>query len=306
MNTAICISFATPYITSITRDESFVHSPMPLDGALAYAVYWQYLTDDGARELAPTDGRISDDLLARVIDPHLDKILAKTTVGEIMGDGKVGSDIYVMSSGFPMREGKTYFKIGARYVHHPTGEQLSVEYDTQPIRRRVDQSRLAVLGIDPITMTGKIPSDGIDNSRGGLKAIDNRISAWAVFDYVWYAEVKDNAQSLLDELLGILRVQGMGKKRSVGFGKIVDYRILKRADWPAGMKFDEDAVHRVFLKHAAQSVLMRPLSYRAVAQSTHPVALTNLMIEYGCGSMPPYWNSREVVVREGTTFNFQT
>jgi hypothetical protein len=279
---------------------------MPLDGALAYAAYWQHLADDGARELAPTDGKLGDDLLNRVIYPHLDRILAKTNVGEIMGDGKVGSDIYVMSSGFPMRQGNTYFKIGARYLHPPTGEQLTVEYDVQPIRRRVDPSRLAVLGIDPITLTGKIPSDGIDNSRGGLKAIDNRITAWAVFDYVWYADVRQNAEPLLHELLGILRVQGMGKKRSVGFGKIVDYRILKRTDWPAGMEFDEDAVHRVFLKYAGQSILMRPLSYRAVTQSSRPVALTNLMIEYGCGSMPPYWNSREVVVREGTTFNFQT
>ncbi len=167
-------------------------------------------------------------------------------------------------------------------------------------RRRVIPSRLTMLDIAPITITGIVPSEGIDTSRGGLKGIDNRITTWAVFDYVWYAQVKDEQR--LRELLDVLRFQGMGKKRSAGFGKVIEYRVLKREHWNAGWKFEQD--HRVFLKHHGQSVLMRPLPYRAITQSAQKVALTNLMIEYSCGSKPPYWNSREVIVREGTTFNF--
>ena len=302
MNTAIWISFATPYISSITRDESFVHSPMPLDGALAYAAYWRYAMESDLRDVAPTDGKIGDDLLARVIYPELDKIFEKITVGEILGDPKVTDDVYLVSSGFPMRDNRVYFKIGARYLDWQTGEQLKFEYDVQPIRRRVIPSRLTMLDITPITITGKTPNEGIDTSRGGLKAIDNRITTWAIFDYVWYAEVKENGTPLLRELLDVLRFQGMGKKRSAGFGKIADYRILKQDEWDAGWKFGED--RWMFLKHNGQSVLMRPLPYHAITQSQKQVALTNLMIEYGCGSKPPYWNSREVIVREGTTFNF--
>jgi hypothetical protein len=301
MNSAIWLSFATPYVSSITRDESFVHSPMPLDGALAYAAYWRYAMANGMTNVPPTDGRISGDLLTRVIYPELDKIFEKTTVGQILGDPKVKEEVYLVSSGFPMRDGKVYFKIGARYLHLPTGEQLSFEFDTQPIRRRVIPTRLKMLGINPITITGIVPSDGIDTSRGGLKAIDNRIMTWTIFDYVWYAQLKD--ENSLRELLGVLRFQGMGKKRSAGFGKIADYRILKQREGNAGMQYEED--RDVFLKHHGQSVLMRPLPYRAITQSERKVALTNLMIEYGCGSKPPYWNSREVIVREGTTFNFQ-
>jgi hypothetical protein len=301
MNTAIWISFATPYLSSITRDESFVHSPMPLDGALAYAAYWRYALENGLTDVAPTDGRIGDGLLERVIYPELEKVFEKTTVGEILGDPQVTNDVYLVSSGFPMQDGKVYFKIGARYLHLPTGEQLSFEYDVQPIRRRVIPERLTVLGINPIPITGKTPNEGIDTSRGGLKAIDNRITTWAIFDYVWYAQVKDEQR--LRELLDVLQFQGMGKKRSAGFGKIMGYKIFKRGEGQVELRYEED--RRVFLKYNGQSVLMRPLPYRAITQSKHQVALTNLMIEYGCGSKPPYWNSREVIVREGTTFNFQ-
>lgn len=302
MNTAIWISFATPYISSITRDESFVHSPMPLDGALAYAAFWLYAMDNGMTDVAPTDGRISDDLLDRVIYPELDRIFEKSSVGEILGGSKDDNEVYLVSSGFPMRNGKAYFKIGARYLSLPTGEPLSFEFDVQPIRRRVIPTRLTMLGIDPITVTGIIPRDGIDTSRGGLKAINNRITTWAIFDYVWYAQVKDAKR--LRALLDVLQFQGMGKKRSAGFGRLTDYRIVKRAEWNAALAFDEDTPRHVFQKFNGQSILMRPLPYRAITQSKRQVALTNLMIEYGCGSKPPYWNSREVIVREGTTFNF--
>jgi hypothetical protein len=208
MNTAIWISFATPYISSITRDESFVHSPMPIDGALAYAVYWRYALENGLTDVAPTDGRISDDLLERVIYPELDKVFEKTTVGEILGDPNVTNDVYLVSSGFPMRDDKVYFKIGARYLDLATGEQLRFEYDVQPIRRRVIPERLTVLGINPITITGKTPSEGIDTSRGGLKGIDNRITTWTIFDYVWFAQAKDEQR--LRALLDILQFQGIG------------------------------------------------------------------------------------------------
>ncbi len=302
MNTAICISFATPYLSSITRDESYVHSPMPLDGALAYAAYWRYLWEHGFSDVAPTNGKISDDLLQDVIYPELDQIFEKTSVGEILGDETVTDEIYLVSSGFPIMDGEVYFKVGAQYLHLPD-EQLRLEYEVQPIRRRVIPSRLTVLGIAPITVTGIVPSEGIDTSRGGLKGIDNRITTWKIFEYVWYAEVRQ--ENRLYELLDVLRFQGMGKKRSAGFGKIADYRVLKRGEWDEGLEFQEDSQHFVFLKHKAQSILMRPLSYRAILRSTAKVALTNLMIEYGCGAKPPYWNSREVIVREGTTFNFQ-
>ncbi len=298
MNTAIWISFATPYISSITRDESFVHSPMPLDGALAYAAYWRYAIENSLRDVAPTDGRIGDDLLTRVIYPELDRIFEKTTVGEILDGEKDKNDVYLVSSGFPMCDGKVYFKIGARYLHLSTGEQLSFEFDTQPIRRRVIPSRLTMLDIEPITITEK-PVKEIETSKGATKMIDNRITTWTIFDYVWYAQVKDDNR--LRELLDVLRFQGMGKKRSAGFGKITRYQLLK----PEDVSRDLTIQRNVFVKHKSQTVLTRPLPYRAITQSKKPVALTNLMIEYGCGAKPPYWNSREVIVREGTTFNFE-
>jgi len=275
---------------------------MPLDGALAYAAYWRYAMENGLTDVPPTDGRIGGDLLERVVYPELERIFEKTTVGEILGGSKDANEVYLVSSGFPMRDNRVYFKIGARYLDWQTGAQLKFEYDVQPIRRRVIPSRLAMLDIVPITITGIVPSEGLDTSRGGLKAIDNRITTWAIFDYVWFAQVKEDGAPLLRELLDVLRFQGMGKKRSAGFGKIADYRILKEEEWDAGWKFGKD--RRIFLKHNGQSVLMRPLPYRAITQSQKQVALTNLMIEYGCGSKPPYWNSREVIVREGTTFNF--
>jgi len=294
MNTAIYISFATPYISSITRDECFVHSPMPLDGALAYAIYWRHAFQQGSMQLTPTNGSLNGDLLEQVVYPELSRVLAKTTVGGILGDESITNEVYLVSSGFPVQKGRAFFKVGARYVELETGTLLDLKYDIQPIRKRVDPMRLMSLGIQPITKTGIVPREEIDTKRGGLKAIDNRITTWTVFDYVWYAQVLD--EGLLRELLEVLKFQGMGKKRSAGFGKVVGYCIQSNNDFVAEKE--------VFIRPNGQYVLLRPIPYSAVMNSKTKVALTNLMVEFGCGSRPPYWNAKEVIIREGTIFNF--
>jgi hypothetical protein len=135
---------------------------------------------------------------------------------------------------------------------------------------------------------------GIDTSRGGLKGIDNKLTTWSIFEYVWFAAVQDEAR--LRELLDVLKFQGMGKKRSAGFGRVVSHRLEPLR----GVSLER----RVFARMDGQTVLLRPLPYEAVSSAASDIVMTNLMVEFGCGIRPPYWSDRRVVVREGTMFTF--
>jgi hypothetical protein len=294
MNTAIRLSFATPYISSITRDQHYVHSPMPLDGAIAYAIYWETIA--GGEAITPTRGQANRKLMEQAVYPELRRVFAATTVGEILGDLAVKDEVFLVSSGFPVHRGETYIKQGAAYVGLVSGQPLAPQYDTQPIRRRVYPQRLTTLGIEVVTRRGRISKEGIDTSRGGLKGIDNKVTAWAIFEYVWFARVLDEAR--LRELLETLKFQGMGKKRSAGFGRVVSYRLEPLA----GLTIDKD--RPVFVQRDGQSVLLRPLPYDAISRAAQKIVMTNLMVEFGCGTCPPYWSDRRVVVREGTIFRF--
>lgn len=292
MDTAIYLSFATPYISSITRDQYYIHSPMPLDGAIAYAIYWEAVA--GGEVMTPTGGQANHELMERVVYPELRRVFAATTVGNILGDLTLTDEVFVVSSGFPVHEGEIFIKQGARYVGLASGETPDLQYDTQPLRRRVYPQRLTALGIEVVTRRGRVSKEGIDTSRGGLKGIDNKLTAWTIFEYVWFAQVLDEAR--LRELLEILKLQGMGKKRSAGFGKMVDYCLES---------FDVLTLERqVFAQHDGQSVLLRPLPYDTINRAAQKIVMTNLMVEFGCGTRPPYWSDRRVVVREGTIFRF--
>lgn len=292
MNTAIYLSFATPYISSITRDQYYVHSPMPLDGAIAYAIYWE--TVAGGEAMTPTGGQANHELMEQMVYPELRRVFAATTVGSILSDLTLTDEVFVISSGFPVHEGETYIKQGARYIGLASGQPLPLQYDTQPIRRLVYPQRLTTLGIKVLTRRGKVSKEGIDTSRGGLKGIDNKLTTWVIFEYVWFAEVLDKRR--LRELLEILKFQGMGKKRSAGFGKMVDYRLEPFG----GLTIDR----QVFAQRDGLTILLRHLPYDAINRAAQKVVMTNLMVEFGCGTRPPYWSDRRVVVREGTIFRF--
>jgi hypothetical protein len=292
MNSTIHISFATPYISSITRDQFYVHSPMPLDGAIAHAIYWEAVA--GGENWTPTGGQADQDIMERIVYPELRRVFASTTVGTVLGDLTLTDELFLVSSGFPVKEGEPYLKEGARYVGLTSRQPLEFRYDTQPIRRRVYPQRLMTLGIDVITKRGKVSKEGIDTSRGGLKGIDNKLTTWAIFEHVWFAKVQDEAK--LRELLDVLKFQGMGKKRSAGFGRVVDYRL----EPIKGISLER----QVFARMDDRTVLLRPLPYEAVNSAGPDIVMTNLMVEFGCGIRPPYWSDRRVVVREGTMFTF--
>jgi len=293
MNRAIHIFFATPYLSSITRDQFYVHSPMPLDGAIAYAIYWQAVALRGQQ--TPTRGRADTVLMEGIVYPELRRVFGSDALGAILSDSALTEEIFFVSSGFPVHEGQPFIKHGARYVALKTGEVLQLEYETQPIRKRVDPQKLTSLGIQAVTKRGYVSKEGIDTSRGPLKAIDSKITTWRIFEYVWFAQVND--ESLLRELLEVLKFQGMGKKRSAGFGQVVDYDIRPIPN--------ELSLNRqVFAERDGQMVLLRPLPYDAIMRSQSKLVMTNLMVEFGCGYRPPYWSDRGVVVREGTMFRF--
>ena len=304
MNTAIYIRFATPYINSITRDDTYVHSLNPLDGAIAYALFWR-LAVNRNQENYETEGRLIDSDLQEAIAAELKQIFVERELGDsgILNNGRT-EKIFLVSSGFPVKDGAVYVRVGARYELLPnvllnqlTGTPFQARRVVQPLRKRVDPMRLVVSGIQPMQKRGKLMTKDIETSKAGLKSIDSRIITWEVFEYVWFAEVAAGAKPVLAEALDTLKFQGMGKKRSAGFGTVAEYTIT---DVP----FTQGQYTReIFWKWTGnQAILMRPIPY--ISTSGHRIALTNQILEFSGGTQPPYWNERQTVIREGTVFGF--
>ena len=297
MNSAITIRFLTPYISSITRDQDFVHSPLPLDGALAHAIYWEALVAGRVTD-TPTGGQADPELMRVHVVPALDAIFTQVTLGDLLGDSAITEQVYAISSGFPLVKGRLYLKRGARWLDLDGSGALPLDYEVQPIRKRVALDRLSSLDLSLVGERGGILTGETETGKGVLKAIDNRVTTWQVYEYVWLAEVRDPDR--LKSLLGVLKYQGMGKKRTAGFGKVLDYDVkpLHRA-YP-----HLEIERRLFVEWDDDLVLLRPLPYDAIMLAPSRVVMTNLMVESGCGYRPPYWSDRRVVVREGTIFRF--
>ena len=302
MNGAIIIRFLTPYISSITRDQDFVHSPLPLDGALAHAAYWQALVAGRVAD-SPTGGRADPTLMKKHVTPVLNQVFDLVPLGhkKLLNNDKIKEKVYAVSSGFPLVQDRLYVKRGAGWSDLVTKDPLHLDYEVQPIRKRVTIGRLSMLNLSLVSEHGKPLTSEPETGKGILKAIDNRVTTWQMYEYLWLAEIRD--QDRLETLLEVLKHQGMGKKRTAGFGKILDYDILKEKELK--QRFPSLKVKRqLFLDDDGKHTLLRPLPYDAIMLVPGRVVMTNLMVESGCGYRPPYWSDRRVVVREGTNFRF--
>jgi hypothetical protein len=297
MNTAITIRFLTPYVSSITRDQDFVHSPLPLDGAVAHAAYWEALVAGRVSD-SPTGGRADPTLMRDHVTPALDTVFGQVSLGSLLGDSTITDQVYAVSSGFPLVQDRLYVKRGARWLDLDSDDMLIPDYEVQPIRKRVTLDRLSSLGLALVGERGRPLTSEPETGKGVLKAIDNRVTTWQVYEYAWLAEVRDRDR--LEALLEVLKYQGMGKKRTAGFGKVVGYAIEDLDRRFPSLRIER----RLFLNNQGQHILLRPLPYDAIMLAPSRVVMTNLMVESGCGYRPPYWSDRRVVVREGTIFRF--
>ena len=308
MNTAIIVRFLTPYICSITRDQDYVHSPLPLDGALAHAAYWPALVAGQVTD-SPTGAQADPDLMQGHVTPVLDAIFETVPLADLLGDQGIEGAVYAVSSGFPILELETgekrpYIKVGARWLDLHTGNALPIDYEVQPLRKRVPVDRVSTLGLSWVGERGKPLTREPETGKGVLKAIDSRITTWQIYEYVWLAQVRDQAaRDRLQSLLDVLSYQGMGKKRTAGFGRITGRCEVKDLDevFPSLLP---KLQRRLFLQGGDQLILLRPLPYDAIMLVPGRVVMTNLMVDSGCGYRPPYWSERRVVVREGTIFRF--
>ncbi len=301
MNSAIIIRFLTPYISSVTRDQDYVHSPLPLDGALAHAAYWEALTT-GRVERSPTQGEADQALMRDHVIPVLNQVLGRVALGdsELLDDPQLNEKIYLMSSGYPIKDDHLFVKQGAAWINLQSDARLSIGRESQPLRKRVPVGRMKALDLEWVGERGKPLAREPETGKGTLKAIDNRVSLWKIYEYVWFAEVLDRDR--LRELLNVLQYEGLGKKRTAGFGKILDYRL-----GDLDVLFPDVQIERhLFIRQGDDLLLTRPMPYDAIMRAQSRIVMTNLIVESGCGYTPPYWSDRCVVVREGTLFRFLT
>ena len=235
------------------------------------------------------------------VPPVLDAVFGRVSLGSLLGDSTITEQVYAVSSGFPLVKDRLFVKRGARWLDLDSGDPLTLDYEVQPIRKRVTLDRLSSLGLALVGERGRPLTSEPETGKGVLKAIDNRITTWQVYEYVWLAEVRDRDR--LEALLEVLKYQGMGKKRTAGFGKILGDPEIKNLEerFPS---LKQRIKRRLFLDDQGQHILLRPLPYDAIMLAPGRVVMTNLMVESGCGYRPPYWSDRRVVVREGTIFRF--
>ena len=302
MNTAITIRFLTPYVSSITRDQDFVHSPLPLDGALAHAAYWEALVA-GEVAASPTGSQADPVIMRDYVTPILDTVFKTVPLGhpDLLNDHRIGEQVYAVSSGFPHVDGQMYIRQGARLISTASGNAMAPAFETQPIRKRVPLDRLRSLDLELVSERGVLRTSRPETGKGVLKSIDNRVMTWRVYEYVWLADLLgQQGQEQLAALLKILKFQGMGKKRTAGFGRLLDYEIFPLAEAYPHFRIER----RLFAKEGQNLLLLRPLPYDAIMLAPGRVVMTNLVVESGCGYRPPYWSDRRVVVREGTHFRF--
>lgn len=98
--------------------------------------------------------------------------------------------------------------------------------ETLWIRKRDDIAKLALIGTDPLNIKGTISE--ISARSGGYKAINLLVKIpieYLSAELAFFASVSDYRK--LVEELRILKRYGIGKKRDMGFGDLISWKIYK-------------------------------------------------------------------------------
>ena len=169
------------------------------------------------------------------------------------------------------------------------GKPTADFHNVIPLRRRTNLERLiGFLSRDwTLRRLGQI-----DESRGPYKAIDSRAHLDGTFSTTTFVAILDAAdEGTLGRCLDLLKIVGIGKKRDMGYGDLIGYKIYNlvsgsgspiRTLEPHLLEWEERHRRlRVILRATPLDVVRRWPSEAGLS----PLKLSTVM----CSPRPPYW-----------------
>ncbi|NJE42476.1 hypothetical protein [Thermococcus sp. GR6] len=149
-----------------------------------------------------------------------------------------------------------------------------------------------------ITLTRKTKLPSSLSQSGPYKAIDYTVKLYTP-NLMWASVVSGISQKKLEELLSILRKFGIGKKRNMGWGDLLEYRIYPLK---SGTTITPDYILHVH-ENSKFLEMWRPVSPEKIAElikgpqrvtQYRKFSLLDSKIGYGA-EKPPYWRRHLVI-----------
>ena len=169
------------------------------------------------------------------------------------------------------------------------GLQATVEFhNILPLRKRTNLERLLqLLTAKQLDVTRRGLSQ-ITEARGAYRALDSRIRIEGILSTTAFAAILYVADDkLLYRCLELLKMLGIGKKRDMGYGDLMDYQVLRLARdaeiklKPTHVEWQEERMrYRITLR-----LLPWPTIRSWMAQGWRLVRASAIMSSY----RPPYW-----------------
>lgn len=290
MTYLVTLKFRTyPLSLSLSSPNELSQELMPLDGALAFAEYYKIKLS------CESDWRmkyLEDTLNSKEVEWR-SKTQSSYLLPAIVNDENL---IVTTPMGF-----KAVFTIGTKAHYEFSQSQYPKRMESSQILlrlgRRDDIVKVEILrnslGIEFPRKIKALPS----SQSGPYKAVDYLVKTYTP-NLMWVSVVEGISKEKLEELLSILKKFGIGKKRNMGWGDLLDYNIHPLDRDSRNSITSEYIVHnQKFLE------TWRPLSPEKIAElikwpqrtvRNGKLSLLDSKIGYGA-EKPPYWRKYLVV-----------
>jgi len=284
---------AYPLSLSISSPNELSQELMPLDGALAFAEYYK------VKLSAESDWRmkyLEDSLNSKEIE-WKSKTQSSYLLPAVANDKNL---IVTTPMGF-----NVVFTIDTKAHYEFSQSQYPKRMESSQILlrlgRRDDIVKVEILrnslGIDLTRKIKALPS----SQSGPYKAVDYLVKVYTP-NLMWVSVVEGISKEKLEKLLSILKKFGIGKKRNMGWGDLLDYNIYPLAQNSRNSITPEHIIHA---QNGQQKFLetWRPLSPEKIAELIKgsqrivrrgKLSLLDSKIGYGA-EKPPYWRKYLVV-----------
>lgn len=274
---------AFPLSLSLSSPNILSQEFIPFDGPLAFAEYYK------AKLSTSSDWRIQyleDTLTSKELEWN-SEIRSSYLLPAIRENNSL---IVTTPMGFEVK-----FSVGndARYESSERHHLYKAETSQIFLRlgRRDDIIKTALirkqLGVK--LNVKSFPNSQTDPQRGPYKAVDYQVKIY-VTNLLWAAIVDGVSRDDLKELLSVLKKLGIGKKRNMGWGDLLDYSV-----YPLN---STNTLTPEYIIHSEEYLeTWRPLSPEKIVElrKIRKMSLLDSKIGYGSEN-PPYWK-RNIVVK---------
>ncbi len=280
---------AYPLSLSLSSPNELSQELIPLDGPLAFAEYYKTrLPNDSDWRIKYLEDVLTTKELEWISDIRSSYLLPCTVNEETL--------TITTPMGF-----KAVFNVDGKACYEFSREQRLGKWESSQIflrlGRRDDIIKVEILrnsmGVSLTKKTKGLPS----SQSGPYKAVDYSLRLYTP-NLMWASIVSGISQRKLDELISILRKFGIGKKRNMGWGDLLEYQIYELKG--------KNITSEYILHTQGESKFLetwRPISPERIAKLVTKLpketrykkfSLLDSKIGYGA-EKPPYWRKHLVV-----------